>query len=56
MSSSYQADTSHLRAADERQGKRKWREIEQIKDRQRLAQELEGMDGCFDFNDDPLTT
>lgn len=50
MSSSHQADLGHGRDADERAGKRKWREIELLKERQRLAQELEEMDGCFDFN------
>ncbi|WED22346.1 DUF3545 family protein [Vibrio sp. JC009] len=32
--------------------KRKWREIEAIKDRQRLKKELMDMDCCFDSLDD----
>ena len=56
MSSSHQADLGHTREVEERNGKRKWREIELIKERQRLAQELEAMDGCFDCSIEQLKT
>ncbi|MFM2480281.1 DUF3545 family protein [Celerinatantimonas sp. YJH-8] len=32
--------------------KRRWREIETIKERMRLKQELQSIDSSFEFNDD----
>lgn len=54
MSSAHAAELDHQRDHSDRQAKRKWREIESIKDRQRLQRELEELDGCFDVALDDL--
>ncbi|WCE30211.1 DUF3545 family protein [Vibrio sp. SCSIO 43137] len=42
------------RASRSKPAKRKWREIEAIKDRQRLQKELMDMDVCLDYNLDDI--
>lgn len=45
-------DEGRSRSGRAKPVKRKWREIEAIKDRQRLKKELMEMDCCFDALDD----
>jgi hypothetical protein len=45
-------DNHHSRSPRAKAAKRKWREIEAIKDRQRLERELMALDVCFDDSSD----
>jgi hypothetical protein len=47
-------DDSRTRSTRAKPAKRKWREIEAIKDRQRLQKELMEMDCCMDCSLDDI--
>lgn len=44
-------EITKVRGSRSKPVKRKWREIEEIRDRQRLKQELMEMDGCLELDD-----
>jgi hypothetical protein len=51
----YTSERPPTRAARTKPVKRKWREIEAIKDRQRLQKELMDLDVCSEYELDQIT-
>lgn len=45
------ADVISVRPEPEKPGKRRWREIENLKELRRLQREIEDINGCYDFDD-----